>query len=293
MNKLIVTLTLALIISAGFTQTSQAGCSEGPANTFTCTEFPPNPDTTGIQQNGNNNNITVNMLPRSEIIIGDNNVDCIETEAGNDNITLNGARLALCDEGINASTGNNTINITDSEISADNDPIEVDGSGTQNINVIGSRLICNGFEMACNAIDGAQGVDIYNIVESELVGIGGAAILLNDGNDTVGLGTGSEINSGIDCGDGFDTLVFFMAVPEGQVDFYTNLILSKDPEGDSVVIEDLEYLWQDCEELAVELNVIKPEPRPIPTISEIGLFAMAGALGLFAVYAIRRRKAQA
>lgn len=293
MNKLIAVLTLTLLISAGFTQTSQAGCTEGPANTFTCTDAPPNPDTTGIQQNGNNNNITVNMLPGSQIILGDNNDDCIETEGGNDTFTLDGATLALCDEAINASTGNNTINITDSDLSADNDAIEVDGDGTQIINVTGSRLTCNGFEGTCNAIDGALGVDNYNIVESVLEGFGGPAILLNDSNDSVGLGTGSDIRGLISCGEGFDTLFFVMAVPENQIDFYTNLILSKNPEGDTVVIEDLVYEWVDCEELGVELTALPDMIRPIPTISEIGMIAMAAALGLFAVYAIRRRKAQA
>ena len=61
-NILGITL-LALTISFGFSQVSLAVCFESAPDVFTCDANPPNPDLNGVQQNGNNNNLTVNVLP--------------------------------------------------------------------------------------------------------------------------------------------------------------------------------------------------------------------------------------
>ena len=80
MKKLLYLTVIALTVSLTYSNLSFAVCGEGPPDTFTCNTNPPNPDPTGIQQGGNNNNLTVNVLPGAEIDTDNGNGgDGIET----------------------------------------------------------------------------------------------------------------------------------------------------------------------------------------------------------------------
>ena len=117
-------------------------------------------------------------------------------------------------------------------------------------------------------------------------------IELGGDDDTLTLGTGAVlINGTIDCGGGIDTIIFTMAVPTNHVDEITAEINSKDPAGDSITINNLFYEWVDCEELIPELT--GGFISPVPTLSEWGLIAMAGILGIVGFMVMRRRKVTA
>jgi len=83
-----------------------------------------------------------------------------------------------------------------------------------------------------------------------------------------------------------------MDVPEGSVAFISSQIAGLDPAGDSITINGLFYQWEDCEELVNELVGVR-NARPIPTLSEWGLIAMAGVLGIVGFMVMRRRKVTA
>ena len=109
-------------------------------------------------------------------------------------------------------------------------------------------------------------------------------------DDTIKLGTGAVILGLSTGGVGFDTLVFEMGVTETSIPSLCAQILSKDPSGDEITINGLFYEWIEFEVILCELV---PAARPIPTLSEWGLIAMAGVLGIIALLAIRGRKVTA
>lgn len=110
-------------------------------------------------------------------------------------------------------------------------------------------------------------------------------------DDTVKLGTGAEI-LGLSTGnEGFDTLVFEMGVTETSIPSLCSQILAMDPEEGEITINGLFYEWEDFEVILCEL--VPSEPRPIPTLSQWGMIAMAGVLGLVGFMVIRRRNAVA
>lgn len=316
MRSLLLITLLAVTISITFNQIAFAVCGEGPTFTFTCNTNPPNPDTDGIQQGGNNNNLTVNVLDgagietsgNNAIALGDGNneititnadifaeinKDAINVGDGNNLINVTGSNLTGndgIDGGLGGGLGVKTINIINSSISAKNDSI-FSGNGNDILFIKGSTL----FSSTEEAIAAGRGDDEVTVINSILTSTGGVSRALEGGpdNDTITLGTGAELNGFIDCGDGSaDTLIFAMDVPEEAVAFISSQIASKDPAGDSIVINDLFYEWEECELLVSEIVGVST-PRPIPTLSEWGLIAMAGILGLVGFVAIRRRKAAA
>jgi len=83
-----------------------------------------------------------------------------------------------------------------------------------------------------------------------------------------------------------------MDVPEDLLAFISAQLASKNPVDDSITINDLFYEWVDCEEILNELVGVR-NVRPIPTLSEWGLIAMAGVLGIVGFMVMRRRKVTA
>jgi len=155
--------------------------------------------------------------------------------------------------------------------------------------ILAGPACCNNFGITMN-----DGDDQITIINSRVAGFTmidpiPSAIIMGDDNDTVTLGTGAQIDGLIRCEEGFDTIIFAMDVFEGAVAAITAQILGKNPAGDSITINNLFYEWEDCELLVSELVGVR-DLRPIPTLSQWGLIAMAGILGIVGFMVMRRRK---
>lgn len=117
------------------------------------------------------------------------------------------------------------------------------------------------------------------------------AIAGGSSDDTVKLGTAAKI-LGLSTGDdGFDTLVFEMEVADKFIDSICANILSQNPAEGQITINGLFYEWENFEVLQCDLRPF--ESRPIPTLSQWGLIAMAGLVGMAALLAIRKRRVAA
>ena len=128
---------------------------------------------------------------------------------------------------------------------------------------------------------------------ADAINLGTENDVLTIGNDVelLGIVTGGQIIPGnIECGDGFDTIIFAMDVPPELFNRLSNELVLADPAGDTIIINDLTYTWENCELLVNELNPVRMT-RPIPTLSQWGLIAMAGVLGIVGLIAVRRRVA--
>jgi len=299
-----------------------------------------------IQQGGNNGNLVVNVTDGAAIDTTGNLDPCIGVGNGTNDINVDGADLKCgedsnSNDGVAAGKGNNTVDVTDSTIEAqdcifvdseDNtvaivnvsgstltasedcvetdtgddtvnltdvicftgtefgDGIELD-NGNDTVNILRSEIICRADVTSCNAVEGNNGDDNITVVESTLRGPLDA-IASQGEDDTITLGTGANLDGRIDCGSGFDTLIFAMDVPEETLPFFSAEIAAAGFPDGSVTINGLLYEWVNCELLINELVGV-PTIRPIPTLSQWGLIAMAGVLWLIGFMVIRRRKVTA
>jgi len=151
MNRLFLISLIAVITFFSYQQISFAVCVEGPPDTFICNTNPPNPDPEGIQQFGNNNDLTVNVLPGAAIdtsLQPATDDDGIQIGDGNNIITVDNGSVIGQDGGIQTGEGNNQIIISDSEVQGiTEDTIRTD-QGNDIINIDNSvitalRLIRN------------------------------------------------------------------------------------------------------------------------------------------------------
>ena len=339
MKNFLTITVLALTLSFGFTQISFAVCVEGPPDTFTCNTAAPNPDTNGVQQEANNANLTINVLPGAGIDATSNNDSCIDTGNGDNTVDVDNGNLD-CDvggggnNGVNTEDGADIVTVKDSTISArdivssgggpdtvniersmlisgDNctdtdsgsdtvnftDVIcmrEVDGfelsSGDDVVSILRSQILCAEEGSCQEAVTASTGNDDITVVESILRNRFDDIIDLGPDNDTLRLGTGADLGSSIDCSNGFDTIVFFMDVPEDLLPLVSSQIAAANPSADSITINGLSYEWRDCELLVNELVGVPNPVRPIPTLSEWGLIAMAALIGIVSLFAVRKKK---
>ena len=338
MRNLLVLAILAVLVSFAFTQSSFAACGGGPT-VFTCDTTPPNPDPTGVQQEGNNADLTVNVLPGAGIDRAGDNESCISTGDGADDINVDNGDINCgleqgSNNGIHTRDGDDTIDVTNSEIQArdairtdeGNDTINVLrsmftiaddcadtgsgddivnftdvmcrrnlegfelGLGNDTVNILRSEILCIDITLCQEAIEASIGDDTVTVVESVLRTREGIedTIDLSSGNDTIALGTGADIGGLIDCGSGFDTIIFTMDVPEEAVGAISSQILQAGLPDGSITINGLFYEWVSCELLVPRLNGVRVT-RPIPTLSEWGLISMAGVLGIGGLLALRKR----
>ena len=313
MNRLFLITVITVLTFFAHQQVTLAVCTEGPPNNFTCDTNPPNPDPTGVQQETNMNNLTVTVLPGAGIDTipanGGNDGTAIQTDNGNDKITVTNANLSG-EGGINTTRGNDEINVTGSTILAtngrgifagnDNDIVNVadteitstsdaldSGDDDDTVNVTRTTL----FSSNNDALESGGGSDIVTISYSKITSTGNEAIDLFSRDDILTLGNEVILESlveQIDCGNGFDTIVFAMDVPEEAVGLISSQILSAGLPDGSITINGLFYDWNNCELLVPQLNGVRVI-RPIPTLSEWGLIAMAGILGLIGFIAIRKK----
>ncbi len=192
--------------------------------------------------------------------------ECINTRDGSDEIYINGGELTCDDGGLQTNEGNETIIITGGRITQ-TEPIDQPIRTDEDDDLI--------------SISNAT-IDGRNAANRE-------AINAHDDNDTVKVGTGAEILGIISGGDGYDTLVFEMDVPEEAAGFLCSQIFAMDPEEGSITINNLLYEWNEFELFVCDLQPVRVT-RPIPTLSEWGLLTMAGILGIAGILAARRKK---
>ena len=193
--------------------------------------------------------------------------DCLDGGDGDDVITMNGGMLDCGDEGFDAGNGNDVLTITGGRIEG-SQGIRA-GNGNDEIFVTNAVIDRTSNDPNDDCLDG------------------------NIDNDIIRLGTGVECTNGqINGASGFDTLVFEMEVPAGIINSICGQILTQDPGEGSITINGLFYDWENFELLVCDLQPLLIL-RPIPTLSQWGLIATAGVLGMVGLFAIRRRKAAA
>ena len=222
--------------------------------------------TTGQAIDANQNSTNIISI-NGGLLDGEN--QAIQTGAGGDDITVNGGTLTADD-----------IQVIDT--SGGNDRVTINAGSLEN----------SGFGDNNEIIDTSSGNDV--------VALNGGTYMLSSGFDSVDLGSNNDLltfganvnlDGFVDCGTGFDTLVFAMEVPEDLVLLISSEIIGSNPAGDSIVINDITYEWEDCELLLAQL-VAGPNPvRPIPTLSQWGLIALAGIMGIVGVLFVRRKVA--
>lgn len=293
--RFLAIVAAVLLSSLLFMSTAFAVCAEGPANTFTCDTNEPNPDTDGIQQDSNNNNLVVDMLPGSSIAVTGSSTRAIRLGGGSNHITLTGADVSntngdavdtgsgannridvidsrvSCEENCLVSRGGTTsvINVTRSLVtSLDNNGIQISGNGTATI-VVQDSVVLAGTQPANNfGIKGGQANDQVSIFNSHVAGYEsggpGNALVLDAGNDSVVLGNGAELTGIIDCGErGNDTggpddsISFEMEVAQSALAGLQAELAGKGDD-DSITINGRLYQWKDCENRVDNLTGVNP-----------------------------------
>ena len=247
--------------------------------------------------------------------------DAINLGIGNDELLMEAGTVIGGDEGINTSDGKNKITIkggfiqglTDEGIQTGNDEDEVyimggeiigTDSAVQTFGADDKIIITGGLmiqdDNGSTTIEANEGNDLISVSHATIDGsmTNEGAIAGGQDDDIVRIGTGAKIIGTIygnffdiigPGGTGFDTLVFEMAVPQKFIDQICSSILAQDPDAGSVTVIGLTYEWRDFDVILCEL--VPSDPRPIPTLSEWGLIAMAGVLGLAGLLYIARRRA--
>ncbi|MEM7009509.1 MAG: IPTL-CTERM sorting domain-containing protein [Thermodesulfobacteriota bacterium] len=335
MIRIISTFIISLVVVLLFQQESHSVCPPPVGSTTTCTDNQPNPDLNGVDETGNPSNVTVIMLPGSAIDTrlssGGSGEEGIAGGDAMNTITLNDARIDSENESIETETGDDVVNITDSELMNLNvNTVEL-GGGSNILNITRSSII-NANGRVLSMTPGNDQADNVTIIDSEVKTLisssaletgsssdnvfiensiiqGGSninavpeVIDLGSNDDVLRLSTGADIrgvtnnginfgNGFIDCGADFDTIIFEMRVATNQLEAITAEIESKNPAEDQITINNLTYIWIDCEELVADVR--GGFTTAVPTLSEWGLIAMAGVLGLIGFAVIRRRQAAA
>ena len=202
MKKYLFTLAITLTITFAYSNISFAVCGGGPL-IFFCNANAPNPDLNGIQEAGNNGNLTIDVLPGAEIdtrtASGGNGLDGIKTGDGNNLINVNNGSVAGQLSAIETEAGNDELNITDSEVThaPANNTIDT-GLGNDLINVIRSNI----FSEDDRVISAGGGDDTVNVIDSEVKALEG---------------TGS--NAAIDTGGGVDNVFVENSLVRGTSQF--------------------------------------------------------------------------
>lgn len=214
--------------------------------------------------------------------------DPVFTRAGDDIVNVERTTILGRDNCVDTREGDDTVNFTDVICMRGVDGFEVT-SGDDTISILRSQILCDEEGSCQEAISGSSGNDDITIVESILRNRTDDIIDLGPNDDILRLGTGADLGSSIDCSSGFDTIVFFMDVPEEQLNRLSGEIALADPAEGSITINGLFYEWRNCELLVNELVPVRIT-RPIPTLSEWGLIAMASIIGIVGVMFVMRRR---
>lgn len=206
---------------------------------------------------------TFGSLPATIISTGENAID---SGMGNDQVTVIGATLqGNPNDGIFTTSGDDTVIVEDAIISSVNfHPINT-SSGNDNVILRGGELIA--------------------------LSPSGLSIRLGSEDDTVSIERQTSLTGLMDGEDGIDTLIFaldFSSLSECEAVKVQIPSLTGD---DSITIDGFNYSWINFE--VFEDRIICPGQKIIPTLSQWGLIAMAGVLGIAALLIIRRSRAAA
>lgn len=258
-----------------------------------------------ITQTGLDDAVRLGNMGNNEVMMlgGTLIAGCAGIETAGDaglKFTMEDGYIEAGDEGLDLAEGPDELYIKGGTIIGGSAAIQTRGSDDQIIITGGLLKQIDAIDMDPTiALD--SGNDLVSVshatVDATMAILG--AIQGRAGDDTVRLGTGAEIkgimygnsfnlNQGI-VGEGFNTLVFEMGVRPEFIDSTCELILSKNPQNDSVRVNGLLYEWRDFDVILCEL--VPAQPKPIPTLSEWGLIAMTGLIGIAGVLFVVRRRA--
>jgi len=314
MKNLLFIILLAVTFSFNFTQLSFAVCVEGPPDNWVCNTDDPNPDLQGVLDTFPAAPKTVTVLPGAGIdtLLPDNGANAIETASQGDTITVTDGDLKSAVLTIETVQGDDKITITNSSVLSTDGPCIDSSDDNDIVEIIDSELDCNGSGVdgggdndtiivrgseittdGSSPIRGANENDIATI-EDSILNSTDTAVSMGPGDDRVNLRNGAVLNGIVDCGSGnLDTVAFQMDVPEEALGFFGSRIAALVPGTiQTIEINDLTFELESCEIFLNELVGIE-NVRPIPTLSEWGLIAMAGVLGIAGLMVIRRRKVTA
>ena len=191
-----------------------------------------------------------------------NSSNAIFTASDNDTVIINGGSVTGADRAIFTSSGDDVVTVNGGIIRSTNDSLIFTSSGNDAVNLNGGTYI--------------KGPEAPFAVE------------LHDDDDVLTFGGDIDLGGIVDCGEGFDTLIFAMNVAEESLNFFSSQIAQAPLPDGSLTINGVFYEWENCELLVSELNGVR-EVRPIPTLSEWGLIAMAGILGIAGLLGFRNR----
>jgi len=184
-----------------------------------------NPDPDGVQQLGNNADLTVNVLPGAAIDtslqpgLDDDGIQTgngndvisvvngsvtgqdagIETEAGNDQITVTNSDVAsITSQTIESENGNDLVNVTNSVVTSIGDSVINTGNGSDVVNVSDSEvkvLTASGRDSGIFTFSGNDKVTVENslIQGGNTLDPVTTAISLGEDDDTLTLGTGAVL----------------------------------------------------------------------------------------------------
>lgn len=240
-----------------------------------------------------------------------------------DTIIVNGGSLiSVGSQAIGTSNGNDTIVINDGVVRGaidpsgdqaiftgdDNDMITINGGrvvGNRNQAIFTAsgddKIIVNGGIIeVINPVNQdelfftSSGEDMVELNGGTYIKGSDEAIDLGSEDDMLTFGTDIDLGEGalVNCSDDFDTLVFAMNVREPFLaEAKERLAAATVPDG-NVRINGIRYQWINCELLVDELQAGPPgNLKPIPTLSQWGLIAMAGLIGFAGLLVMRRRAA--
>lgn len=232
-----------------------------------------------VETEGGNDVVTT-----SGNVTGPNNA--IFTGGDDDMITVNGGHLiGLGSQAVQSGPGNDMVIINGGLLEGDTQVIFT-ASGDDKIIINGGTL--RGLGPGADVLFASSGNDTVELNGGIYLSGEDLVIDLDTQNDTLTFGADIDLGGFVDCGSGFDTLIFAMDVPIERLNFFTNEILSANPSGDTIEINGITYEWEDCDLLVADLNGVR-FVRPIPTLSQWGLIAMAGLIGFAGLLVIRKR----
>jgi len=217
--------------------------------------------------------------------------EAISTMGGEDSINMNGGSISGV-VGINSGSSADSININGATFVNTDQCVDASSGSGDVIIIDNSTFTCSGGDGVAGLSGNGDKITVSNVQ----ITAGDNAIDAGSGNDdeiTIGdnvLLSSPEAN--INCGSGNnDSLTFAMIVSAEDFGPISNQIANGQDSG-QIIINGFFYEWFDCEVLINDIKIGTPIIRTssVPTLSEWGLIAMAGILGIVGFMVIRRRK---
>lgn len=215
--------------------------------------------------------------------------DAIDGDAQDDIITVNGGTLHGDEQAVDGGDGSDTITINGGILTSTDDEVVKGGAGNDIVSITGGSLTTPNEDV----IDTDEGNDVVSIANATLTTLDEpdhVAVQLDIGNDQLTLGNGAVIVGNedglLDGGDGTDTLVFAMTVPQSDLAAVQAAIAAASPAGDSITINGLTYTWEDFETLVDQVEA-ELSVTGIPALGLPGMVLLALILASVGVFLLR------